>query len=169
MFEVGSYIIYGSSGVCKVEDIGTMDVPGIPKERLYYTLSPVYSKANKIFIPIDNKKVVMRPVISKDGAEELIKSIKDIESLWIADDRKRDEVFKQELLKCESKAWVKIIKTLYLRKMNGLSEGKKMTASDKKYLQIAEENLYGELAIPLNIEKKNVEEYIISKVELLDE
>ena len=41
MFEVGDYLIYGLNGVCRVEAVGTMEMSGMPKDRLYYTLIPV--------------------------------------------------------------------------------------------------------------------------------
>ncbi|HBA63090.1 MAG TPA: hypothetical protein DCZ20_04460 [Lachnospiraceae bacterium] len=51
-----------------------------PKDRLYYTLLPVYAKDNLLFTPIDNKKVLMRPIISKDQALELIDKMEDMDS-----------------------------------------------------------------------------------------
>ena len=50
--------------------------------------------------------------------------------------------------------------------MERISEGKKSTSNDEKYFNIAEDKLYGELAISLGIDKKEVKEYIRSRVEL---
>jgi CarD family transcriptional regulator len=168
MFEVGDYIIYGINGVCKVDAVGTMDVSGIPNDKMYYTLIPLYSKGSKVFTPIDNEKVVMRPVINKEEARALIDDIRNIETLWVADDKRRDMIFKEAMKKCDCREWVKIIKTLYLRKKLRIAEGKKGIVSDEKYLRQAEENLYGELAIPLEMDKDQVEGYITARVELLE-
>lgn len=65
MFEVGDFIIYGSNGVCRVENVGSMDMKGVPSDKMYYTLVPVYSSKTKVFTPVDNAKVIMRPVISE--------------------------------------------------------------------------------------------------------
>ena len=51
-----------------------------------------------------------------------------------------------------------------MRKKIRLSKGKKVTASDERYLRTAEDNLYGELAISLNIDKNDVEQYIMDKI-----
>ena len=40
MFEQGEYIVYGSTGVCKVEKVTTMDMDGVPGDKLYYILRP---------------------------------------------------------------------------------------------------------------------------------
>ena len=169
MFNVGEYIVCGGNGVCKVENVGTLDASGIPSDRLYYTLVPVYAHESKVFTPIDNQKIVMRPVISKEEAKVLIDNMKDIETLWIEDDKRREVVYKESLHKYDCTELVKIIKTAYLRQQSRLAEGKKITAADKKYFQMAEESLYGELAIVLELEKEQVKEYIIKHVESLED
>ena len=40
-----------------------------------------------------------------------------------------------------------------------------MTAVDAKYFHMAEENLYGELAVALNISRKEVEGYIVEAID----
>ena len=40
MFKAGDFVVYGSNGVCRVQKVGTLDSPGVPKDRLYYTLIP---------------------------------------------------------------------------------------------------------------------------------
>ena len=53
-----------------------------------------------------------------------------------------------------------MIKTIYLRKQKRLQSGRKVTAVDAKYSHLAEENLYGELAVALGIGRNEVEGYI---------
>ena len=54
MYNIGELIVYGRSGVCRVENIGYPEIPGIKKDKLYYTLVPLYNKG-KIFIPVDTE------------------------------------------------------------------------------------------------------------------
>ncbi len=162
MFELGEYIIYGSNGVCKVENIGPMELSGVPKDRLYYTLIPMGQKDGKIYTPVDNEKVVMRRVLSEEEAKRLISEIKDIDTIWVADEKRRESIYKEVIHKCDCREWVKIIKTLYLRKCSRIAEGKKVTAVDERYLKIAEDNLYGELAVALRMEKEGMVDYIKS-------
>lgn len=164
MFEVGEYIVYGSTGVCKVEAVGLMQLSGASKEKVYYTLAPLCSKGSKVYTPVDNDKVVMRPVITKDEAEALVSRIPDIEQLWVADEKRREDIYKKAFRSCDCREWIKIIKTLYLRKMSRIAEGKKVTASDSKYLQMAEDRLYEELGLALNMKKDAVLEYIEERV-----
>ena len=166
MFELGECIVYGINGVCKVMEIGTLDVKGISKDKLYYTLIPIYSNGSKFFTPIDNEKVVMRPVISRKDADALIDDFKDIETIPVADDTRIEDVYKKLIRKCDSLELAKMIKTIYQRKQLRVSEGKKITVNEEKYLKMAEDSLYGELAIPLEMEKDAIHEFIIDKLEL---
>lgn len=167
MFEIGDRIVYGSNGVCCVENIGALDSPNALKGRIYYTLTPQYTKGSTIFTPVDNEKVKMRPVMSREEASVLIDEIKDIETLWIADEKGRELEYKQAIMKCECRELVKIIKTIYLRKQSRLIEGKKVTAVDEKYFRMAEERLYGELAVSLGMNEEDVKNYVTERVEAL--
>lgn len=168
MFEAGEFIVYGSVGVCKVTEIGTLNLDGISEDRLYYTLSPVYSDKSVIYTPVDNEKVIMRPVITRTEADELVKDIESIETMTLKNDKTREEAFKQALHTCDYREWVKVIKTVYLRRLSRIEQGKKITFIDEKYLHIAEENLYGELAIVYGMPKSEVEDYITARVKGLE-
>jgi len=160
MFEIGDYIIYGSNGVCKVDQIGTMDANTFVSDRLFYTLIPVYRKESKVFTPVDNDKVIMRHIITKKEAMELIGDIDNIETIKESNDKKREEVYRTIVRQCDCREWVRMIKTLYKNKNERLAGGKKVTAGEEKYLKIAEDSLFGELAIPLEIQKNKVDAYI---------
>lgn len=165
MFDVGENIIYGSNGVCVVESIGTLDISGMPKDKEYYTLMPVYAKTSKIYIPVDNDKIIMRPVLTNDEAMKLIDGIADIDTLWITDEKKRELNYKEALKTCECSELVKIIKTIYTRIQLRKAEGKKITASDEKYFHLAEDRLYGELAVSLDMTKEDAKNFVIETVE----
>lgn len=107
----------------------------------------------------------MRQVLTKEEAEKLIEQIPTIEPLWVSDEKNRENIYKAALRTCDCREWIKIIKTLYLRKMSRIAEGKKVTVSDGKYLHMAEERLYEELALALDMDKDDVVEYIIRHVE----
>ena len=167
MFEVGEYVIFATNGVCKVEAVGKLEMNGMSEEKLYYTLIPIQASETKIFTPVDNDKVVMRRVLSKEEALALINDISNIEIISIEDDKAREEVYKEAIKKCDCRELIKIIKTLYLRKETRLSEGKKVINSDERYLKIAEENLYEELALPLEIDRNEMGAFIVERVEAL--
>lgn len=164
MFKTGTYIVCGQHGVCRVEGVGKLQLTEASGDKEYYTLSKVYSRGGMLYVPADSEKIVMRPVISKEEAEELIEHMREIDLLQIDNEKRKEEIFKQAFRTCDSREWVKVIKTLYERKKDRLAKGRKVTASDERFLRTAEDNLFGELAISLDIEKNDVEQYIMDKI-----
>lgn len=105
MFQAGDFIVYGSTGVCLVEKVGPVEIPGVSKDKLFYTLSPCYESKSKIFTPVDNQKVVMRPVLSREQALQLIDGIKEIRLLGISDEKKREEEYKASFGNVTAENW----------------------------------------------------------------
>ncbi len=162
MFKIGDYVVYGNVGVCRVENVGPVAIGMKGKD--YYTLVPVYERNSRLYTAVDSEKVVIRPVLTKEETDALIDEMADIETLWISDEKKREEIYKEAMHTCDCKEWVRMIKTLYLRKLDRISRGKKATSSDEKYLHLAQDNLYGELAFSLKMPKEQVEEFITSRI-----
>lgn len=160
MFEKGELVVYGRNGICEVTDITPMKLDGKKEERLYYILIPVKDRSGKIFTPVDNHKVPMRHVISKDEAVRLIDGIAQIAELGIENDKTRELSYKECMKSCQCTEWVRMIKTLRHRRAKRLSEGKKITVTDERYLRQAQDSLYAELSVALGIPECDVEGYI---------
>ncbi|MDO5155259.1 MAG: CarD family transcriptional regulator [Eubacteriales bacterium] len=160
MFSIGDYVVYGMSGVCKVEDIGTMNLSGIDGDKLYYTLLPLYTKGSRVFTPVDNQKVVMRQILSKQEVCDLIDDFMNVQTIDEEQDKNRELAYKEALRSCDCREWIRIMNTAVKRREERLAQGKKMAANDERYLKQAQDYLYGEFAASLQIEKKEVEDYI---------
>lgn len=165
MFEIGEYVVYGSKGVCRIEDITHIDISGADKNRLYYVLSPLEDANGKIYAPTDNQKITMRKVITKEEANQLIRELPEIELLWISDDKQREAKYKEVMRTCDYRSWVSIVKTLYLRKKERTAQGKKVTSLDERYMRAAENELYSELSLTLGIPRDQMEGYIKEKLQ----
>jgi CarD family transcriptional regulator len=163
MFKVGEYVVYGNTGVCKVEDITTMDMVGTEKE--YYVLVPVYNKNGRAFLPVDNTKVVIRPVLTKDEALKLIDTIPQIEEIPPVNDKGREERYKELAKACDCRSWVTIIKTIYIRRQERMAQGKKVTSTDERYFKLAEDSLYSELGFAMNMDKEDISDFIKERID----
>lgn len=164
MFKVGDWLIYGGKGVCKVIGIGPLDSGESGSDRLYYTLEPMRS-GSRVFTPVDNQKVIMRPIISKEDALDLIDHMEEIDTLWITDEKHREDNYKEALRTCDCKEWIKMIKTIYTRKQKRMQQGKKMTSSDERFFKLAEDHLYNEFGLALGMDSGEVETFITERVE----
>lgn len=161
MFDIGDYIVYGNNGICRVVDITHPDISGADNDRLYYVLIPEKTRGSKLFCPADNDRIILRKVISAEEAKEIIEESKTIEPLWIESDRMRDDSYKNVMKSCDLRQCVQVIKALMIRKKQREESGKKITATDERYLKMAEEELYSELAIATGRDKDEIKELII--------
>ncbi len=164
MFKKGELIMCGGHGVCRVVDITGNPVDRLDKKRKYYVLEPVFEKASTIYTPVDNEKIVMRKIMNREEAEALIERITEIETVWIQEEKRREQMYKEAIRTYDCRSLVQIIKTLYLRKQNRLNEGKKVLSSDEQYLRKEEELHYSEMSLALSIPKEEVETYISTAV-----
>lgn len=163
MFKVNDYIMYGITGVCKV--VGVEEGKNIKNEKKnYYVLSPVYSKNTIIKIPVDNQKISMRKLHSKDEIFALINSMPNEEMLWIDDEKERNEQFKSMLRTGNCDDLIKIVKSIYLNKKEKKLMGKKTYKNDDEIMKSAEKLLNEEFAATLGIEPDEVSSYILSHI-----
>ncbi len=160
MFKKDQLIMCGGHGVCRVVTITDNPIDRSDKERKYYVLEPVFEKGSTVYTPVDNDKVVMRRIMNKREAEELVDQITEIDTVWIQEEKSREQMYKDAIRTYDCQSLVQIIKTLYLRRQSRLKEGKKVLSSDEQYLHRAEELLYSEMSLALSIPKEEVGTYI---------
>lgn len=161
MFAIGEYVACRNKGVCVVEDISTLNISGIDKNRQYYILKPVYQTSSTVYLPIDASETSVRAVLKEAEAKALLEEIPYIPTLTIVNEKQSEQTYKECMKTGDCKEWVKVIKTIYSRNSSRLKAGKKRAAVDEKYSHIVEDSLFGELAVALNIPKTEVEEYIV--------
>lgn len=160
MFSVNDYVIYGSEGVCKVESIGHPEISGLDGKREYYTLSPVY-RSGRIYTPVDST-IIMRRVISRNQAEELIGNIKEVSGeLDVPKDAKLANQYYRELVRSyECSKLIQVIKHVFQKQRRFAAEKRSLPAVDLKFFKMAEDMLYSEFGFVLGIDPKDVKGYI---------
>ncbi len=166
MFAIGDMIIYGGMGVCRVEAIESRKLPKSSEEQSFYVLQPLYQTCS-VSTPVDNGKVFMRPVISKEEAERLIETIPGVHA----------EVYNSKVLRQISEHYESILKhydcaelieltmSIYAKKRICEEQKRKLGALDERYMKRAEDMLFGELAVALGIDRQEVQRYIREKIE----
>ncbi len=165
MFQIGDYVICSNKGVCEVENITVLNISGADKEKEYYILKPLYSAGSTVYVPVDSQKDhTMRKVLERTEAERLIGTIPEIPLLVITNDKMTEQMYKDCMKSNECQELVKRIKTMPQRKQTGSQAGRKITAVDAKYFHLAEENLYGELAVALDLTREEVSGYITAAI-----
>jgi len=158
MFQENDYVMYGSVGVCRVQKVDCPDFAKKEKKQ-YYFLKPLYSVCDSIFVPVDNG-AKMRKVLTKKEANELIEKMPEMEADWSKSD---EEAYKQAIRSFDCYELAKLAKCLHYKIMERKKEGKKPLQADEKYINMAEEYLFGELSVALEIPMEKVGTYIAQK------
>lgn len=156
MFQKGEYIVYGTKGPCLISDITKLSLQGKNSEREYYVLHPVSSPKTVIYTPVDNNKVEIRSIMTNEEAERLIDEIPNIEEMQIRSERLREDQYREVIKGVDVREYVSMVKTLLSKRKIRLSQGRKFTTVDERYLKEAEEQLFDELSLSLNKPKEAV-------------
>lgn len=163
MFKVNDYIMYGVTGVCKVLDI-TQEKLMNNEKKDYYVLNPIYSKDTIIKTPVDNTRISMRKIMSRDDIDLLISDMQNKEVLWIDDEKERNEKYKSMLKSGDSSELVTLMKSIYTNKKAKKTSGERSRKSDDELMKAAEKLLNEEFATVLDIDIKDVKSYILAHV-----
>ncbi|MDD6233251.1 MAG: CarD family transcriptional regulator [Frisingicoccus sp.] len=164
MYKIGDYIVKNGNGVCRVDNVMHLDMSGIDKNRLYYLLVPIDDENGKVYLPVDTSAQQLRKVMTSKEAYDLIAKIPDIQEISIANDKSREQRYKETIKNIEPESLLRIIKTTYLRKKERLEQGKKNTAADEYYLTLAKKHLFSELCLVLGKDKEEVHNLIVDAV-----
>ena len=161
-FEKGQHVIYGTNGLCTVEDIKKMSFIKGEKAKEYYILEPVKAKASTIFVPMDNEKLMskMRGAMTKGQIDSLLLGMSDKELAWEDDRRVRAETFHDIIAKGVSEDLLLMIRCIYIKKRDLEERNKKLAMTDNKSLEFAEAMVEEEFSYVLDIKRSEVGAYI---------
>lgn len=164
MYQIGDLIVYGSTGVCRVEAVETPRHRPGEEERQYYLLRPLYQDGT-IRIPVDTK-VFMRPVISREEAEKLIDAIPGMNA-EVYHERNFTQLaahYQEALGSHECSDLIELVMSIYAKKQYVESRKRKFGQVDARFMKRAESLLYGEFSVALGIPFDDVQGYIASRV-----
>lgn len=166
MYKIGEVLMHPGSGVCKINGITEKEITRNDK-RNYYVLNPVYgNEKTTIFLPVDNNKINIRRLLSKEEIFDIIESVSTNEISWIDDDSKRQEEFSQIIREGDHKKIIELIIELHKHQKYCAQNGKKFRISDNKLLTDAEKMIHQEFAYLMDLQPDEVAQWIIDKLNL---
>ena len=163
-YEIGDFVSKSVTGVCKIEDIVSLDLTGKKENKLYYLMKSIEDEKGKLYVPVSNSDAILRLCLTKEEAWKLFERIPEIPTAWIDNEKMREQKYKATVKSNDPEALISIIKMIYQRKKKRLAQGKKCTTTDARYFQIAENLLYMELGAALGKPKEEVCETIIEYI-----
>ena len=162
--ETNTLVAYGSNGICRIEGITEQQIDGV--NRKFYILRPLDSESSTIYVPTDSAVLCqkMKRLLAADEVLALIEKMPETNTIWLDDDRERNERYHRILADGDCGELVALTKTLYQRKQYLARFGRKLRSADERILQQAEKILFGELAVVLGIERSAVLPFIEQKL-----
>lgn len=164
MYTPGAYVMKVNEGICQVAEIVTMKEPGSTSGKDYYLLCPVETPAVKVYVPVEGAEKRIRPVMTQEAARALIAGIDAIQAIDVTDERHRDQQYREALHSGDPAQLVAMIKQTWQRNHARSRQGKKNTAVDGHFFQLAEDRLYAELAFALHTDRSGVSALIEAQV-----
>lgn len=163
MFKVNDYVMYGTTGVCKITEIKKVPFKDVMTD--YYVMHPVFEKStSKIMIPVENTTVKIRKISTKDKVMSLINKIPSVNDSWTEDKRQRNFEQKKSLASCSCEEWIKLLKTLWIKREEAIENNKKLPVADEAIFTAAEKLLYQEFSVALDIPIEDVTPFIEDKL-----
>lgn len=165
MFQIGDLIIYGGTGVCRVQEITSREVPD-GGTRPFYTLQPLYQRCT-ITAPADSDKVFMRPIISGSEADRLIDTIphRSAEAYHDRALRQLAKYYEDKIKSHDCGELIELTMSIHAKMELAASQNRKIGSVDERFMKRAQELLFGEFAAALGIEPDEVPGYIRDRIE----
>ena len=166
MYQIGDEVLYGIHGVCKITDVEERMVD----RRLlrYFVLEPRDQAGARYLIPTHNEAALakLRPVMSRQELETLLRSDAVRADAWIPDENQRKQRYRELINSGDRTQLLQMVRTLHKHKQAQAAAGRKFHLCDDNFLRDAERLIDAEFALILQIEPKQVSAYVIS---VLDE
>ena len=160
MFHKNEYVMHSGEGVCLVEDIRDERFAGTaPKQ--YYILRPVYENTGTtVFLPVDSEAARLRPLLTGEQIEELLATAENAPSLWVENDRQRQDTFNRLLREGDPASLLRLVLDIRQRQKDQAAAGRKLRFFDEKTLQEAQRFIRQEYAHVLGMEPEAVSAFI---------
>ena len=165
MYEIGSQVLYGVHGVCRITGVESMRFGKV--QAMYYVLEPAEQPGARFYVPVENAAAVakLRPLLSREELLALLHSDRVRNYPWIADEGQRKLRFRELICSGDRESLMGMIGALHRHKKAQEAAGRKFHQSDENFLSDAQKLLNAEFAQVFGIEPKAVGPFILRELE----
>ena len=160
MFQVGDMVCYGTTGACQITS---------HEARRYgdnvqncFVLKPVFDKSMTICVPDGNPVLMgrMHPVMTRDEILALIRELPNEKVECDTNPDARKQYYNETLKNGDHRELLRMVKSIYNFKKKRHAMGKRLSGFDENAMREAENMLYTEFALVLDIQPKEVVPFI---------
>ena len=161
-FDVGAYVKYGGTGICRIDRIEELEFPGQRTPRACYVLRPLRNSAIEVSVPLDNPTLCgkIKSLLSREEADRLLLAARSEEPIpWIEDRKQRSQEFRKLIAGGDTATLLRLVHSILLHKA---SCGKRLSTADDNVRRDAERLLDEEYAYSMGISAEEAGRYIRS-------
>ena len=159
MYQVGDLVVYPSQGVCRVIDHREMEIAGVVKQ--YYVLNPFNDQKLEISLPVNGKKQLLHDLATAQEAEAVFKQFENPASPWIDKAPQRNQAFAEIMRRGDRDEIGQLLNTLYRKRIELESIDKKFNATDARFVENVQSNLFFEMATSLDTTTDDIYERVM--------
>ena len=162
--DTGEYVVYCSSEICRIDGKVKKCFNGVDQQD-YFKLVPIDQKKSSYYIPCSSLSGKTRPLLTRDQILGLIDNMGTGDlSQWCDDKKERKSQFEKVLHSNDHRKLMSMIGTIYLKREQQESKGKKLLAADERAINEAEHLINREFAFVLGMQENEVENFIRNRL-----
>ena len=163
MFEINDSVIHCREGLSKIISVNNMN------GRDYFLVSVNRNSGETIYVPVDTAESIIRPLMDKKAADELLKYIKKIKKEFNSNTKQRRDTYKKKLSSGDVKEIAYLYRQLYFyEKIGGENNSEiKLGPVDIDMLSYAENMLMDELSLSYGVAREEAKAFVEKRISKL--
>ena len=163
MFKINDSVIHCREGLSTIVSMNNMN------GKDYFLVSVNRSSSETIYVPVETANNIIRPLMNKKEADELLKYIKKIEKEFNSNTKQRRDAYKKMLSSGKVKEIAYLYRQLYFYEQIGGENNTeiKLGPVDIDMLSYAENMLMDELSITYGVARGEVKDFVQKRISKL--
>ena len=157
-FQKGQLVVHCRDGLAQIKDSTVMG------EKEYFIVHLLKGTAENIYVPFDRADSIIRQLMTKDEANEIIQYMKTVELEYNSNTKQRRDSLKRRLVSGNIKDVAFLFKQLYFYKAKNSDGSIKFGPVDLDMLNYANNNLLDEMALVFDINRNVIESYVYDQL-----
>ena len=163
MFKINDSVIHCREGLSTIISINNMN------GKDYFLVSVKHNSGETIYVPVETAENIIRPLMDKKAADELLKYIKKIKKEFNSNTKQRRDAYKKKLSSGDVKEIAYLYRQLYFYDLMGGEENTevKLGPVDLDMLTYARDMLLDELTITYQQPREHIAHYVEERIACL--
>ena len=160
MFKINDSVIHCREGLSTIVAINNMN------GKDYFLVSVNRNSGETIYVPVDTANSIIRPLMNKKDADELLLFIKKIKKEFNTNTKQRRDGYKKKLSSGDVKEIAYLYRQLYFyEKIGGENNTEiKLGPVDIDMLEYAQNMLMDELAISYSVKRDEIKSFVEKRI-----